>query len=506
MRKSPLVLLFVVQILALFVLENMRGLMAGLEKNEIAGIIAQSDLRAELYIQKNTQVAMRPGQETFFDRILPLPRGESGSEIIRSGKRQRLLIKKTLGSGTGLLFEKTIRSRQLDAFAALKKILSGLIIFLGIFIVACGIYLIVLLRKKRVEGGTGSFSPLQDYLVEMKNAQLELQNLVDEQNRSTTQKEELNKTIINTVHLGVLFISASGTIEIFNPSAQKIFKRSFASAKNNSLATVLHDHPELTAFISASEKKNSAEIESGDLIFFVDVVPVGAGRDGPVSDSGRLVLIRDVSAERKKEKIQRQSANLMMLGEMAASLAHEIRNSLGVILGYSKAISSEPKKTGKIVREIQFMSEMMERFLLFARPVEKISREKTDLGKVIAASAAAQEMPIDLPEGAMKLNSDPLLLNVIFSNLILNAKQAGATRLKVEFSSGETPSLTVSDNGPGIAAANAMKVWLPFFSTRDKGTGMGLATVKKLVSALNGDIQLLDNGKPGARFRIVFYS
>ncbi|MBE3141790.1 MAG: hypothetical protein IMZ53_14540, partial [Thermoplasmata archaeon] len=77
--------------------------------------------------------------------------------------------------------------------------------------------------------------------------------------------------------------------------------------------------------------------------------------------------------------------------------------------------------------------------------------------------------------------------------------------LKVEFCAGEITTITIRDDGPGIAAAVQEKIWLPFFSTRDKGTGMGLATVKKLVNTLNGDIQLLESSS-GAVFRIVFYS
>jgi signal transduction histidine kinase len=498
MNKSSLVLLIVIQVLALFILENMHVLFTSLEKNEIANFIAFSDLQADLHVQRTLLHQSRPGRENYFDRVLPLPRPETGRQVIAVGKERQLEIKKPLGAASGLLFQKTIRSRQLDHFKTLKKILSNLVLFLGIFIAVSGVYLVVLLRKRPLEKSMGAGSPFQDYLVEMKKAQQELQDLVAAKSRSTSEKEELNQSIINTVHLGVIFLNSAGKIEIFNPAAQEMFGRSFASARNHRLEEALPEHPELARKILASEKKNSFEVDSGPFIFFVDVVPVG--------DGGRLALVRDVSAERKKEKIQRRNTELMMLGEMAAPLAHEIRNSLGVILGYGKALNGEPEKKRKIVREVQFMTEMMESFLRFARPVARISHRKTDLGPLITAAAVAQEIPVDLPVAGLELKGDPLLLNVVFSNLFLNAKQAGAKRLRVEFFPGAAPALTVADDGPGIIAANAEKIWLPFFSTRDKGTGMGLATVKKLVSATNGDIQLLNPGEPGAKFRIVFYT
>jgi nitrogen-specific signal transduction histidine kinase/preprotein translocase subunit SecG len=497
MKKSFIVLIIIIQVIALFVFENMYSLFKNLEKSEIANIIADSEIQAELHILKTWRRLPIPKQSNYFDQILPGKHSADSRQILSSGNKQTLLLKKQLNAGSGLLFKKTIQSSQLEAFRSVKKILSGLTVFLGIFIIACGVYLVFLLRKNSPEKNAETISPFQDYLLEIKNSELELKSQVAAQSKSSIKIEELNKSIINTIHLAVIFIDTTGKIEIFNPEAQKYFGRSFANAKNNSLAEVLRDHTELLSFITASQHKNSTEIESANRIFLTDVVPVGT--------SGRLIVIRDVSSERKKEKIQHSNANLMMLGEMAASLAHEIRNSLGVILGYSKAIRSDPEKTSKITREIHFLSEMMESFLKFARPVEKVKRVKVALGPLIAASAAAHHLLVHYPEKDMKIESDPLLLNVIFSNLMLNAGQAGAGHVQVVFYPGENAAITISDDGPGIAAAVQDKIWLPFFSTRDKGTGMGLATVKKLVSALNGDIQLLES-KSGAEFRIVFYS
>ncbi|HSQ35907.1 MAG TPA: ATP-binding protein [Candidatus Binatia bacterium] len=498
MKKSFIVLILVIQISALFIFENMHSLFRNLEKAETAAIIANTDMQAELHVLKTRLRLPLPGRPALFDQVVPVAAAVDSRQIQAAGRERVLLLNKRVDSTRSLHFRKTIRSPQLEALRALRKILSGLIIFLGIFIIACGIYLVLLLRKKGPLTVAENISPLQDYLLEIQKSELELKERVAAQDLSANKIAALNKSIINTIHLAVIFTDPTGKIEIFNPEAQKYFGRGFAAARNHSLADVLRDRPELLAFIEAARQKASEEIESAGRIFFTDVVPVG--------DSGRLVVIRDVSSDRKKERIRRVNANLMTLGEMAAALAHEIRNSLSVILGYSKAIRSEPEKTAKINNEIHFLSAMMESFLQFARPVAKINHGVVDLGPLITANAVAHGLSVALPKKDVRLQSDPLLLNVIFANLALNSSQAGAQRLKVETAAGENTTITIRDDGPGIAAAVRDKIWLPFFSTRDKGTGMGLATVKKLVTALNGDIQLLDDGQPGTAFRIVFYS
>jgi signal transduction histidine kinase len=498
MKRSFIVLVIVIQVIALFIFDNMLALFKTLEARESAAIIAAGEAQAELHVLKARQRLPLPDPGAYFDQVLATEPGPDSTRVLASGKNQLLLLTRRVDAGRSLLFKKTIRSVQLEAFRSLKKILTGLTVSLGIFIIACGLYLAVLLRKKGAPQPGEAIPPLQDYLLQIRNSEQELKTQVAAQSLSSTKIGELNKSIINTIQLAVIFTDAAGKIEIFNPAAQKYFGRSFAAAKNNPLSGVLGAYPELLAFIAGAGKKASAEIESNGRIFLSDVVPVGR--------SGCLAVVRDISSERKKERIQRLNANLMMLGEMAAALAHEIRNSLGVVLGYSKAIKAEPAKTAKINREIHFLSAMMESFLQFARPVDKIKRSAVLLGPLISASAAAHGLAVRLPGRDLSIQSDPLLLNVVFSNLALNASQAGATRLDVDFSSGETDTITVGDDGPGIAAAVREKIWLPFFSTREKGTGMGLATVKKLVSALNGDIQLLDDGNPGARFRIVFYN
>ena len=503
LRKSPLLLLLLVEILTLFIFENMRVLFTTLEKNERESIVAYADLQAELHLLRAPPDGRLPGQATYFDIIMPLRQAESGQRLIADKGALRLEIRKPLADGKGLLFSRTVHSPQLRSFQGIKKILSLMVLILGLALAVSGIYFMVLLRKNKPIPSPGAGSPLQDYLVDLKSAQQELQELVASQQRAASEQEQLNKSIISTARLGMIYLSANGRVEIFNPAAQELFGRSFTAVKNLPLTEALPDHAELANFILAGDRKSSREFESGPAILAVDVVPVAAGRDGL---GGRLALVRDASEERKRERVRRQNDDLIMLGEMAASLAHEVRNALGVILGYTKSMSGEPEKTAKIIREVQFVTEMMESFLRFARPVEKVVRKPVDPGPLIEAAASAHDLASELSGNRLELQSDPLLLTIVFSNLALNARQAGAATLRVEFTSGEAPAIVLADDGKGIVTANADKVWLPFFTSRDKGTGMGLATVKKLASALGADIQLLNPGEPGAKFKITFYS
>ena len=198
MKKSFIVLAIIIQIIALFVFENMYSLFKNLEKSEIASIIANSEIQAELHILKTLRGLPIPEQSSYFDQILPIEPGEDSRQILQSGKKQILQLKKQLAASSSLLFKKTIQSIQLETFRSVIKILSGLTVFLGVFIIACGIYLVFLLRKKSPVKNAEAISPFQDYLLEMKNSELALKSRMAEQNKSSIKIEELNKSIINT--------------------------------------------------------------------------------------------------------------------------------------------------------------------------------------------------------------------------------------------------------------------------------------------------------------------
>jgi len=385
----------------------------------------------------------------------------------------------------------------------IRKIFSSLTIVTGLLIIGTGFYLAFLIKKTGLKPEFKAFKtipPLQDYLLQLKGSETQLKDIVEKQKEHVTEKEELNKSIINNINAAVIFLNQTGRINIFNAVAEQLFSQSFANARNNELDKILSKFPEIIEFVNANEDtRTSGEVVSNDRIFFIDVNPLG--------DIGQLLIIRDVTEEKKKEEIERKNSNFVMLGEMAAFLAHEVRNSLGVIYGYTKTIKAvkEKTKTQKVNKEINFLTAMMESFLNFSRPVTVDKTEEIDLVSILKKISAETGIELDIDQEKVTLESDPALIRSIFSNLLLNSKEAGADRVEVEVKKDKELEILFKDNGKGIDGEIKEKIWFPFFTAKKKGTGMGLAIIRKIISTLNGEISLTETGPGGTTFKIIFY-
>ena len=382
----------------------------------------------------------------------------------------------------------------------IKNIFSLLFIVTSLFFLGTAIYLGVLFKKSKLRPEIKGIPPLHDYLLELKDSETELKNLVEQQQAHVIQKEELNKNIINNINSAVIFINQAGRIDIFNAVAQQLFSQSYANAKNNLPRHVLGKFPGIVDFVQANtDRKVSTEITSEDRVFWVDLNPMG--------NIGQLLMVKDITEEKKREEIDRSNSNFIMLGEMTAFLAHEVRNSLGVIYGYTKTIDTGKDKIQKVNKEIHFLTAMMESFLAFSKPVQVQNKEEIDLAALLAKIAREKEIILESNRENVMLESDPSLLRPVFSNLLLNSKEAGADRVEVSFKPKKNNGLEIRlrDNGKGIVEDVKGKIWYPFFTTKEKGTGMGLAIIRKIVNTLGGEISLVETGPPGTTFKIVFY-
>ena len=221
----------------------------------------------------------------------------------------------------------------------------------------------------------------------------------------------------------------------------------------------------------------------------------------------------------EKNRLLERRNRLAALGEMAAGMAHEIRNPLGGIqLDASllaKDVADRPDSAqlvGKIKAGVKRLEALVGQVLNFTRDT-RIDRQATDLADVIdqAMELAAGEFAergvrcdreIARP---LMIEIDERLMGQAILNLLLNAAQAtgsgGRVMIRGEARDGDV-MLSIDDDGPGIAADVMEKIFNPFFSTKDTGTGLGLAIVHRIIEAHEGSIRVSNRTEGGARFEI----
>lgn len=232
-----------------------------------------------------------------------------------------------------------------------------------------------------------------------------------------------------------------------------------------------------------------------------------------VSRGEKIIQARARERFKLKEQLNR-ARHLSELGEMTAVISHEIRNPLGIIrssadLLKKKMAALDPTNTipGIIVEEVGRLNNIITDFLKFARPktpdfnpcrVERIlEKNLSALSRQLEQSGHRCELSLegDPPE----IIADQDLLYQAFLNILINAIQAmpqgGTVRIRVA-SGDDHVAVVFEDEGSGILEENLEKVWDPFFTTKDKGTGLGLGIVRKIIDAHGGRLSLA-NQKPG---------
>jgi two-component system, NtrC family, sensor histidine kinase HydH len=212
-----------------------------------------------------------------------------------------------------------------------------------------------------------------------------------------------------------------------------------------------------------------------------------------------------------------EAEKLAVLGRVAAGLAHEIRNPLGAIAGSiellreSPALGTEDRELCELVRrETERLDALVSDMLELARP-RTLSLERFDAAAVARevatlASRTGRGADVALVVGggaSVRIEADPAQLRQLLWNLVRNAVQASAAESEVEVvvgHDGEDVVLEVRDRGPGIAPGARARIFDAFYSTRSKGTGIGLAVVRRIVEAHGWSIEVLDREGGGARF------
>jgi len=392
-----------------------------------------------------------------------------------------------------------ISLQSLNIIKTINKIFSYLVIILAFFILLTGGYFVYALSSKKRKIIAPEIPQLQNYLFQLKSSENQLKNLVETQQKKVLNSDELSRNIINSMDVAIILLNKGNKIEIFNKTAEKIFMKTMAIAKNNDFKLVLSEYKEIVEVISLNLNKHRAffELSSNKKFFKIELIQM--------KEIGTLLIINDITEEKKKEIIVQKNRNFIMLGEMAAFLVHEVRNSLGVIFGYTRTIDKKIDKIEKVNKEIIFLTEMMERFLNFSKPLKEEKKIEVNLNDMITNIAEKHKISLNVSGDNVSLKTDSIQLETVFSNLIRNAIEASATKIEFEIKKDNTVNIIIKDNGSGIKENDLDKIWLPFFTTKTKGTGMGLALVKKSMHYLNGDVSIAKSSSAGTEVKIDLY-
>ena len=229
------------------------------------------------------------------------------------------------------------------------------------------------------------------------------------------------------------------------------------------------------------------------------------------AEPGQLVLLTDLTETRRLQDQLSRHERLSALGRMVASLAHQIRTPLSAALLYASHLTEQvlpaeqqQRFAGRLKERLHELEHQVRDMLIFARGELPLPDRLAPKALFEALRSAAEPHVLgmqvrwqcDSRAGELLCNRDTLVGTVL--NLIENAIQAGGreARLKIHlYQRGETLRLCISDNGPGIDSATLARLGEPFFTTKTTGTGLGLAVVKAVTRAHQGDVQL--RSRPG---------
>ncbi len=240
-------------------------------------------------------------------------------------------------------------------------------------------------------------------------------------------------------------------------------------------------------------------------------------RDARGNVSATVSSGEDITERRKAERRLRAQESLAKVGQLAAIVAHEVRNPLAGIRGaiqiLSKRIPEEEDRQvmDRIVERVDTLNALTEDLLVFARPhtpeLAPTSLEAI-LGvaqRLLAGHADLAAVSVEITGPDVTLEADEKMLQDAFLNLFMNAAQAmkgeGTVRVAVRVGTG-TVQVDVEDDGPGIPPADRERLFEPFFTTRHRGTGLGLPIVKRDVEAHGGEVTIICPDEGGTRVTI----
>lgn len=383
----------------------------------------------------------------------------------------------------------------------------------------------VIIRQRKVTGPAESgrdgsnvgfvVDTFQDLVGKLKEKERELERLKSFAEEKAVSIEAYNENVLQSIPSGVVSIDNSMKIKSINHAAERILGVRFDEIRGREFGEVF-DEP-LTKLVT-----DEKPVSRGECRYFTpDKRHVWLGmtasqlKDLSGEIIGLIFVFSDLTDIKALQEQVELKQRLSQLGEMSAGISHELRNSMSVISGYAKLLDKKAEPALKpavdsITAEIKIMDRIISELLAFAKPTV-LNKERVDLTAMLketAESAAAGHGGIRLSgnlERSATAPADKVLLRQAFSNIFVNAVDAmngsGSLETEVNDLNGRV-EIKIRDTGPGIPRDVREKIFLPFFTTKDKGTGLGLALVQKIIISHGGNIGFESNEGAGTTFII----
>ncbi len=340
-----------------------------------------------------------------------------------------------------------------------------------------------------------------------------------------TDLANLHEDVIRCLTSGLITIDEAGEISTFNAAAAEILGIEPIRAVGRSVMQIAPALGEMHRAVGPAIAVRRAEVQYLD--------PTGTTRTlgvslSPIVDAqkrplGRIINFQDLTELRRLEEGMRRAERLAAIGRLAASIAHEIRNPLAAVSGSVELLATmttgENQKSERaelltiVGREVLRLNLLVTGLLEFARPAPP-ELQPIELGAVLTDQTRAFAQDKLLGAAQFKLHTaaevwieaDPHQLRQILWNLFRNAAEASPPDMPIEIEvdqQGAFGRLRVRDRGAGISKENRIHLFEPFFSTKKSGTGLGLATIHRIVEEHHGRIEVESPPDGGAAFIVL---
>jgi two-component system sensor histidine kinase PilS (NtrC family) len=420
--------------------------------------------------------------------------------VIFLGRRGGLIIASASGIVYGGLLDLEYYKIMIPSYATIQNVsFSAGYVFSRIIIYILSFYLVAILAS---------------FVVEQER---KTRTLLEEKVTAFDQLDQLHRSIIESIDTGIVTINLLGQIKSFNRAATEITGYPMMDVEGLTIVDIFPEYVQLHEKLNRTHDpyslKNRVEMtltSKSDKSIILGC-SISVLKDSQGKEIGNILVFQDLTEIKKMERHLEMNRRLAFVGEMAAGLAHEMRNPLASISGSIQMLHkelhlsvSDERLMQIILRGKDQLESFMKDFLLLSRPtpgmheafqVDEIIDDVLDAVRYVPDWRDQIEI-VKSPTQCLEIFASKAEIRQVVWNLVMNAIQAMPDGGRVTVATRQTtlkesiPAMEfeITDKGPGIAETDLGKIFEPFFTTKEKGTGLGLAIVNRIVDGYQGSI------------------